>query len=214
MFAVFPFNYCFWPACSVQEMFCKQKGYLEEELDYRKQALDQAYMVSVHVCVFLCHAYYCITLWGQNLFTVTQLGKQYFVPFKDQYSVHMLIIYCIYGLWLELWQVKSLFLLSTANPGIGGNVIQRPAAGQGLFYFTTYYSLSKQNFTKDSFLFCLNASTSCKKNSNYIYVIWNTRPVRFVFLSVFVCFAFDDHANPTNLHYPHGVYMSNIHVLF
>uniref|UniRef100_A0A8C4NUJ6 Janus kinase and microtubule interacting protein 2 n=1 Tax=Dicentrarchus labrax TaxID=13489 RepID=A0A8C4NUJ6_DICLA len=29
------------------EMFCKQKGYLEEELDYRKQALDQAYMVSV-----------------------------------------------------------------------------------------------------------------------------------------------------------------------
>lgn len=31
-------------------MFCKQKGYLEEELDYRKQALDQAYMVSV--CVY------------------------------------------------------------------------------------------------------------------------------------------------------------------
>lgn len=28
-------------------MFCKQKGYLEEELDYRKQALDQAYMVGV-----------------------------------------------------------------------------------------------------------------------------------------------------------------------
>uniref|UniRef100_A0A8C2FLG3 Janus kinase and microtubule interacting protein 2 n=1 Tax=Cyprinus carpio TaxID=7962 RepID=A0A8C2FLG3_CYPCA len=27
-----------------KEMFCKQKGYLEEELDYRKQALDQAYM--------------------------------------------------------------------------------------------------------------------------------------------------------------------------
>ncbi|KTF73758.1 hypothetical protein cypCar_00045846, partial [Cyprinus carpio] len=27
------------------EMFCKQKGYLEEELDYRKQALDQAYVV-------------------------------------------------------------------------------------------------------------------------------------------------------------------------
>ncbi|XP_064422843.1 janus kinase and microtubule-interacting protein 2 isoform X4 [Latimeria chalumnae] len=26
------------------ELFCKQKGYLEEELDYRKQALDQAYM--------------------------------------------------------------------------------------------------------------------------------------------------------------------------
>lgn len=36
---------------SVQEMFCKQKGYLEEELDYRKQALDQAYMVSVPVSV-------------------------------------------------------------------------------------------------------------------------------------------------------------------
>uniref|UniRef100_A0AAY5F0F2 Janus kinase and microtubule-interacting protein C-terminal domain-containing protein n=1 Tax=Electrophorus electricus TaxID=8005 RepID=A0AAY5F0F2_ELEEL len=29
---------------SFNEMFCKQKGYLEEELDYRKQALDQAYM--------------------------------------------------------------------------------------------------------------------------------------------------------------------------
>ncbi|KAF3841105.1 hypothetical protein F7725_006967, partial [Dissostichus mawsoni] len=28
----------------MSEMFCKQKGYLEEELDYRKQALDQAYM--------------------------------------------------------------------------------------------------------------------------------------------------------------------------
>ncbi|XP_078267955.1 janus kinase and microtubule-interacting protein 2-like isoform X2 [Rhinoraja longicauda] len=26
------------------DMFCKQKGYLEEELDYRKQALDQSYM--------------------------------------------------------------------------------------------------------------------------------------------------------------------------
>ncbi|GAA6103578.1 janus kinase and microtubule-interacting protein 2 isoform X1 [Tachysurus ichikawai] len=28
------------------DMFCKQKGYLEEELDYRKQALDQAYMLA------------------------------------------------------------------------------------------------------------------------------------------------------------------------
>ena len=28
-----------------QELFSKQKGFLEEELDYRKQALDQAYMV-------------------------------------------------------------------------------------------------------------------------------------------------------------------------
>ncbi|CAB1352976.1 unnamed protein product, partial [Coregonus sp. 'balchen'] len=27
-----------------KEMFCKQKGYLEEELDYRKSALDQAYV--------------------------------------------------------------------------------------------------------------------------------------------------------------------------
>lgn len=34
-----------------QEMFCKQKGYLEEELDYRKQALDQAYMVRVCLSV-------------------------------------------------------------------------------------------------------------------------------------------------------------------
>lgn len=29
----------------LQELFSKQKGFLEEELDYRKQALDQAYMV-------------------------------------------------------------------------------------------------------------------------------------------------------------------------
>uniref|UniRef100_A0AAY4CAF3 Janus kinase and microtubule-interacting protein C-terminal domain-containing protein n=1 Tax=Denticeps clupeoides TaxID=299321 RepID=A0AAY4CAF3_9TELE len=29
---------------NIYAMFCKQKGYLEEELDYRKQALDQAYM--------------------------------------------------------------------------------------------------------------------------------------------------------------------------
>lgn len=37
-----------------QDLFSKQKGYLEEELDYRKQALDQAYMVgeqSLHVHV-------------------------------------------------------------------------------------------------------------------------------------------------------------------
>lgn len=31
----------------LQELFSKQKGFLEEELDYRKQALDQAYMVGV-----------------------------------------------------------------------------------------------------------------------------------------------------------------------
>lgn len=28
-----------------QELFSKQKGYLDEELDYRKQALDQAHKV-------------------------------------------------------------------------------------------------------------------------------------------------------------------------
>jgi hypothetical protein len=28
-----------------QDQFSKQKGFMEEELDYRKQALDQAYMV-------------------------------------------------------------------------------------------------------------------------------------------------------------------------
>uniref|UniRef100_A0A8C7ZKH4 Janus kinase and microtubule interacting protein 2 n=1 Tax=Oryzias sinensis TaxID=183150 RepID=A0A8C7ZKH4_9TELE len=37
------------------EMFCKQKGYLEEELDYRKQALDQAYMVNGHVLLHYLH---------------------------------------------------------------------------------------------------------------------------------------------------------------
>lgn len=44
-------NHCLCPACSVQEMFCKQKGYLEEELDYRKTAMDQAYMVRVCLCI-------------------------------------------------------------------------------------------------------------------------------------------------------------------
>lgn len=28
-----------------QDLFSRQKGYLEEELDYRKEALDQAYLV-------------------------------------------------------------------------------------------------------------------------------------------------------------------------
>ena len=28
-----------------QDQFSKQKGFMEEELDYRKQALDPAYMV-------------------------------------------------------------------------------------------------------------------------------------------------------------------------
>lgn len=55
----------------LQELFSKQKGFLEEELDYRKQALDQAYMVrsqkqydffmqmlayqinKIHTCIFL-----------------------------------------------------------------------------------------------------------------------------------------------------------------
>ncbi|GLD72687.1 janus kinase and microtubule-interacting protein 1 isoform X2 [Lates japonicus] len=31
-----------------KELFSKQKGFLEEELDYRKQALDQAYMMANH----------------------------------------------------------------------------------------------------------------------------------------------------------------------
>lgn len=34
-----------WPSV-FQELFSKQKGYLDEELDYRKQALDQAHKVS------------------------------------------------------------------------------------------------------------------------------------------------------------------------
>lgn len=38
---VFIINFCI----LLQELFSKQKGFLEEELDYRKQALDQAYMV-------------------------------------------------------------------------------------------------------------------------------------------------------------------------
>lgn len=38
---VYIINFCI----LMQELFSKQKGFLEEELDYRKQALDQAYMV-------------------------------------------------------------------------------------------------------------------------------------------------------------------------
>lgn len=39
----------------MQELFSKQKGFLEEELDYRKQALDQAYMVgSLYRSDLLC----------------------------------------------------------------------------------------------------------------------------------------------------------------
>lgn len=38
---VYIINFCI----LLQELFSKQKGFLEEELDYRKQALDQAYMV-------------------------------------------------------------------------------------------------------------------------------------------------------------------------
>lgn len=38
---VYIINFCM----MLQELFSKQKGFLEEELDYRKQALDQAYMV-------------------------------------------------------------------------------------------------------------------------------------------------------------------------
>lgn len=53
IFFLFSPSFWPWPEYSVQEMFCKQKGYLEEELDYRKQALDQAYMV----CVYLCAMY-------------------------------------------------------------------------------------------------------------------------------------------------------------
>lgn len=34
---------------SFQDLFSRQKGYLEEELDYRKQALDQAYLVGPEV---------------------------------------------------------------------------------------------------------------------------------------------------------------------
>lgn len=35
------------PVNVLQDLFRKQKGYLDEELDYRKQAMDQAHKVSV-----------------------------------------------------------------------------------------------------------------------------------------------------------------------
>ena len=43
-----------WPSV-FQELFSKQKGYLDEELDYRKQALDQAHKVRtvVDICLLI-----------------------------------------------------------------------------------------------------------------------------------------------------------------
>lgn len=38
-----------WGAPLFQDLFSRQKGYLEEELDYRKEALDQAYLVGPDV---------------------------------------------------------------------------------------------------------------------------------------------------------------------
>jgi len=50
----------------LQELFSKQKGFLEEELDYRKQALDQAYMVrsleQYYTACFYMHIYLHINL--------------------------------------------------------------------------------------------------------------------------------------------------------
>lgn len=52
----------------LQELFSKQKGFLEEELDYRKQALDQAYMVR-SLEQYDLHLYTTVSLLnGQNLF--------------------------------------------------------------------------------------------------------------------------------------------------
>ncbi len=49
----------------LQEMFCKQKGYLEEELDYRKQTLDQAYMVK-NLSLWMKHCIQNITSTSQK----------------------------------------------------------------------------------------------------------------------------------------------------
>lgn len=68
-------------------MFCKQKGYLEEELDYRKQALDQAYMVSVCLCVvYVCMYYFA------GLFTVRllELSSSSGDKFSDPHKVYNL----------------------------------------------------------------------------------------------------------------------------
>lgn len=61
-------------------MFCKQKGYLEEELDYRKQALDQAYMVRLCMSIMFNHSVgtksECkdsITNWNQSPAKVSDL---------------------------------------------------------------------------------------------------------------------------------------------
>lgn len=51
-----------------QDLFSRQKGYLEEELDYRKEALDQAYLVGLGVgwSLWLVRLSLrgCVFLWG------------------------------------------------------------------------------------------------------------------------------------------------------
>lgn len=48
-----------------QDLFSKQKGFLEEELDYRKQALDQAYMVRglLYSCLLLVGTWVVVLSW-------------------------------------------------------------------------------------------------------------------------------------------------------
>lgn len=40
------------PSLGPQELFSKQKGYLDDELDFRKQSLDQAHKVRVVMVLF------------------------------------------------------------------------------------------------------------------------------------------------------------------
>lgn len=88
-------------------MFCKQKGYLEEELDYRKQALDQAYMVKD-----LC--------WPDFIYTAVPWYCSYIS--STQY-MNCTVFTCSGGV------IQPFIFMLTANPGIGSHFIQCPAAG-------------------------------------------------------------------------------------
>ncbi len=74
----------------LQEMFCKQKGYLEEELDYRKQTLDQAYMVK-NLSLWMKH---CI----QNITSTSQ---------KQTFAIILIPDRCVCVTWRSvLWNWK------------------------------------------------------------------------------------------------------------
>lgn len=57
--------------CYQQELFSKQKGFLEEELDYRKQALDQSQLVGLLRLCSSVNGYFWILAYNQFVYVNT-----------------------------------------------------------------------------------------------------------------------------------------------